>query len=507
MDVATKYGIGKTQVYKLFKHRATLDFDKGVPNYSKLITTKSKYPDIDKAVYDWMCSIRKTIGNRRPLPVSRALIQARAILEAKLRNISNFSASDGWFYRFRWRYNICNSVRLSGEAGQVDINDATKEIDKLKLSISSGGFEKANIFNMDETGLFFKTIPSRTYLVDGESKKSARGTKYMKAKDRVTVILCANATGTCKITPVVIGKAKKPRCFRLNPPQLPYYSQKSAWNDSVLFKKWWTEIFLQEIRAWTSSPVALLMDGFSGHERECQDPIGQVTVFYFPPNVTSIFQPLDQGIISAFKTKYKGYVLEKLVGTVDSFAELQVLGKQYPDGCAGLDYGNPPHISDAICIIKHCWDSITEEAISACWKHSNCLPFTDAQPISDYTDLSAIEEELLSHMQTLLPSAASIFGLDKSLRNVQLQVLDAWLHIEECEIFGTSDDLEDDEIEESEENVSHGQSETLERASAIQILLPHIHNIHAVGFKLRDSNISNAARELCNYVVKLSDKV
>ena len=329
----------------------------------------------------------------------------------------------------------------------------------------------------------------------------------MKAKDRVTVILCANATGTCKITPVVIGKAKKPRCFRLNPPQLPYYSQKSAWNDSVLFKKWWTEIFLQEIRAWTSSPVALLMDGFSGHERECQDPIGQVTVFYFPPNVTSIFQPLDQGIISAFKTKYKGYVLEKLVGTVDSFAELQVLGKQYPDGCAGLDYGNPPHISDAICIIKHCWDSITEEAISACWKHSNCLPFTDAQPISDYTDLSAIEEELLSHMQTLLPSAASIFGLDKSLRNVQLQVLDAWLHIEECEIFGTSDDLEDDEIEESEENVSHGQSETLERASAIQILLPHIHNIHAVGFKLRDSNISNAARELCNYVVKLSDKV
>ena len=87
-------------------------------------------------------------------------------------------------------------------------------------------------------------------------------------------------------------------------------------------------------------------------------------------------------------------------------------------------------------------------------------------------------------------------------------MLDAWLHIEECEIFGTSDDLEDDEIEESEENVfSHGQFETLERASAIQMLLPHIHNIHAVGLKLRDSNISNAARELCNYVVKLSDKV
>lgn len=111
-------------------------------------------------------------------------------------------------------------------------------------------------------------------------------------------------------------------------------------------------------------------------------------------------------------------------------------------------------------------------------------------------------------MKTLLPSAASIFGVDKSLRNVQLQVLDARLHIEECEIFGTSDDLEDDEIEESEENVlSHGQIETLEGASAIQMMLPHIHHIHAVGLKLHDSNITNAARELCSYIVKLSDKV
>lgn len=65
----------------------------------------------------------------------------------------------------------------------------------------------------------------------------------MKAKDRVNVILCINATGTCKITPVMIGKAKKPRCFRLNPPQVPHYSQKSAWNDSVVFNKWWTEVF------------------------------------------------------------------------------------------------------------------------------------------------------------------------------------------------------------------------------------------------------------------------
>ena len=122
-----------------------------------------------------------------------------------------------------------------------------REMDDFKSSLSLGGYEYDNIFNMDETGLFYKAIPSRTYLISGESKVSARGTKQMKAKDRITVIVCTNASRTCKISPAVIGKAKKPRCFQSNPPQLPYYSQACAWNDSVVFNKWWNEIFKKKI--------------------------------------------------------------------------------------------------------------------------------------------------------------------------------------------------------------------------------------------------------------------
>ena len=49
------------------------------------------------------------------------MIKARATAEAKLRNINDFCASDGWFYRFRWRYNITKSVRLCGKAGEVNM--------------------------------------------------------------------------------------------------------------------------------------------------------------------------------------------------------------------------------------------------------------------------------------------------------------------------------------------------------------------------------------------------
>ena len=169
----------------------------------------------------------------------------------------------------------------------------------LRDAISSRGYAASNIFNMDETALFYKTTPNKTYLVpEGDKRQIGKGTKQMKAKDRLTTILCVNATGTCKITPVIIGSAKNPRCFSRYPPvhALPYFQQKSAWSDSVLHKRWWNEVFLPGIREWTKQPVALLLDGFSSHVDDCVDPLGQVTVFKFPPNITSIYQPLDQGM-------------------------------------------------------------------------------------------------------------------------------------------------------------------------------------------------------------------
>ena len=142
---------------------------------------------------------------------------------------------------------------------------------------------------------------------------------------------------------------------------------------------------------------------------------------------------MDQGVISALKAKYQAKVLENLVGTANSFEQLHLMATHLPGGCSGLTYGNPPYISDAICIVKECWNSITPTAISACWKHSNCLPPPpETQPHIDYTNIhKAIEEETLSNMNTLMdelscahPNAMQcMFGLGKAIRDTQLQVL------------------------------------------------------------------------------------
>ena len=88
--------------------------------------------------------------------------------------------------------------------------------------------------------------------------------------------------------------------------------------------------------------MALIIDGFSGHDLSCSD--SQVQVFKLPPNLTSIFQPLDQGIIAAFKTGYKTRLLDRIVCTVQSFVDLQIMAKQLPTGSAGLKYGRAAHV-------------------------------------------------------------------------------------------------------------------------------------------------------------------
>lgn len=71
--------------------------------------------------------------------------------------------------------------------------------------------------------------------------------RFKEPKERLTVLCCANASGTYKIKFVVIGKSKKPRAFKnINTDDLPvvYYSQKSAWMNKDVFteNKWAPEV-------------------------------------------------------------------------------------------------------------------------------------------------------------------------------------------------------------------------------------------------------------------------
>ena len=70
-------------------------------------------------------------------------------------------------------------------------------------------YKPSEIYNMDETGLFYRLQTSKTLHFKGSKCQVGK-----QSKERLTVALTANMDGSDKLKPLVIGKFANPRCFK-----------------------------------------------------------------------------------------------------------------------------------------------------------------------------------------------------------------------------------------------------------------------------------------------------
>ena len=92
----------------------------------------------------------------------------------------------------------------------------------------------SHIYNCDEFVLFYSCLPDKTLTFKGDK---CFGSKT--SNERLTVLVGCNADGCNKLPLFVIGKFKKPRCFKnVIELTLQYDANKSAWMTSELFLMW-----------------------------------------------------------------------------------------------------------------------------------------------------------------------------------------------------------------------------------------------------------------------------
>lgn len=173
-------------------------------------TAYSRSPKIEKMeklLLTWIDN-----QNRANVPVSMSLIQAKtkSIYDDLDDDKKPFSASSGWFANFRKRYGYHN-IKMTGEAASADKKAASEYPAILKTIIEEGDYSAKQVFNIDETGLYWKKLPNRTYISLEES--TAPG--FKASKDRLTVMLGCNAEGNCKLKPVLIYHSGNPRALKV----------------------------------------------------------------------------------------------------------------------------------------------------------------------------------------------------------------------------------------------------------------------------------------------------
>ncbi|GFU69122.1 tigger transposable element-derived protein 1 [Trichonephila clavipes] len=93
-----------------------------------------------------------------------------------------FSASKGWLTGFLKR-NALHNIKITGESATAD-EGATKIFpEELAKIIEDGDYSADQVFNADETGLYWKKLPNRTYIEMDE--KTASGHKANLTVDGV----------------------------------------------------------------------------------------------------------------------------------------------------------------------------------------------------------------------------------------------------------------------------------------------------------------------------------
>lgn len=95
-------------------------------------------------------------------------------------------------------------------------------------------YVEGDIYNANESGLLWKSLPDQSIV--NQEEKTPGG--FKPSKERVTIMVCGNASGSHKIPLMMIGTPANPRWWKKNVPDR-YYNNKSAWKTISLFIEWY----------------------------------------------------------------------------------------------------------------------------------------------------------------------------------------------------------------------------------------------------------------------------
>ena len=270
---------------------------------------------------------------------------------------------------------------------------------------------------MDETALFWRCLPTST--LSAHTETEAVGFKLNKV--RLTLMPCFNAAGTHKCKLFVVGRYNMPRAFK-NMVHFPvhYDASESAWMTQALFSWWFHHCFVPEVKQHLrdqgmpeDSKVILIIDNCRAHPPADELVSGNIFAVFLPPNITSLIQPMHQGIIANIKHIYKSVFLRKLVN-----ADMDV-----PTFQRSFD------LRDAVYSIALAWKDVKSSTLQNCWHKPWPTVAEEEYDFEGFDDPDSLAADQVARLQTLATQAPAAHPI----RSVDSAELEEWLCLEERE--------------------------------------------------------------------------
>lgn len=294
---------------------------------------KTNFDDVDAALLIWFKQKRHA-----GISLNGELLKLKATEFATAcgHEVGEQGITMSWINRWKYRHGISCKV-MSGEGNDVD-SEVVEDWVKGRLRGILEKYNQEDIFNIDESALFWKLLPCRTLAFQSEKVYGGK-----MSKERVTFLVGSSMAGE-KLPLLVIGKFANPRSFR-HVKRLPikYEFNSKAWMNGNIFKTW--------IQKWDKSlrrRVALVIDNCSAHQYP--KDLMNIEIFFFPPNTTPHTQPMDCGIIKNIKHFYRRRLSIKRLKAHDE----------------NIDFSF--NLLDAMELLKESWDAVKTVTIVNCFR-------------------------------------------------------------------------------------------------------------------------------------------
>ena len=111
-------GVAAPRLLTFYNKMAILEaYTNGTKSNTKYLQPRHcMYPEIDAKVWDFYCDARS-----KNMPINSGLLKAETLAIAKEKNLTDFTASNGWLESFSSRHQL-RFATLHGESASVDLN-------------------------------------------------------------------------------------------------------------------------------------------------------------------------------------------------------------------------------------------------------------------------------------------------------------------------------------------------------------------------------------------------